>query len=61
MSAIGEDGQWLGNTKETKAPFADAMYQVWKTMADEGIITKVCNVAVYKMRNMKRKVPHPLN
>jgi len=61
MSAIGEDGQWLGNTKETKVPFADAMYQVWKTMADEGIITKVCNVAVYKMRNMKRKVPHPLN
>jgi len=61
MSAIREDGQWLGNTKETKVPIADAMYQVWKTMADEGIITKVCNGAVYKITNIKQQVTHPYN
>ena len=46
MSARKDDGQWLGNTEETKVPIADAMYKVWKTMADEGIITEVSNVVV---------------
>ncbi|XP_078369098.1 uncharacterized protein LOC144653059 [Oculina patagonica] len=61
LSARDEDGQWLGNTKETKVPIADVMYKVWKTMADEEIITeaevKQTTFALYIRSN--EEIVHP--
>ncbi|KAJ7374125.1 hypothetical protein OS493_009462 [Desmophyllum pertusum] len=37
--AEGDDGQLPGNTTSTKVPFYQVLYEVWRNMAEDGVIT----------------------
>ena len=39
--AEDDDGQRTGNTKNCKVPFYRVLYEVWKSMAGDGVITMV--------------------
>ena len=39
--AVDDHGQSSGNTKNCKVPFPQVLYQVWKSMAEGGVITLV--------------------
>lgn len=39
--AEDDDGQRTGNTKNCKVPFYRVLYEVWKKMAEDGVITMV--------------------
>lgn len=39
--AVDDDGHRTGNTRNCKVPFYQALYEVWKNMAKDGLITLV--------------------
>ena len=39
--AESDDGQVTGNTNNTKVAFYQVLYEVWKKMADDSVITMV--------------------
>ena len=39
--AVDDDGHRTGNTKNCKVPFYNVLYEVWKNMAEDGVITLV--------------------
>ena len=39
--AVDDDGNRTGNTRNCKVPFYQALYEVWKNMAKDGLITLV--------------------
>ena len=42
LLAVDDDGHRAGNTKNCKVPFLKVLYEVWKNMAEDGVITEVC-------------------
>ena len=42
LLAVDDDGHRAGNTKNCKVPFLKVLYEVWKNMAVDGVITEVC-------------------
>ncbi len=41
LLAEDDDGQRAGNTKNCKVPIYQLLYDVWKKMAEDGVITMV--------------------
>ena len=39
--AVDDDGYRTGNTKNCKVPFLQVLYEVWKNMVGDGVITLV--------------------
>ena len=39
--AVDDHGHSSGKTKNCKVPFSQVLYQVWKSMAEDGVITLV--------------------
>ena len=39
--AVDDDGHRTGNTKNCKVPILQGLYEVWKNMAEDGVITRV--------------------
>ena len=39
--AVDEEGQFLGNTKDSPVSMHHTMRDLWKEMADDGVITQV--------------------
>lgn len=40
LLAVDDDGHRAGNTKNCKVPFLKVLYEVWKNMAEDGVITE---------------------